>query len=290
MHFEKFFNDFQQHPPFGWAVLLFFVLPPMMGGSAYLRSKGRGFVNAYKHNGLIFESLLLPIFAILGIPLIVFCAFCLLHIFRSKLSFEPLFAYTVLLMTPMKIWNILSGWNRINRIFYLIYQNVWFVMCIYAFTLFGALVEHHYKLNFWQALLVAFPVMLLALAENSLDFALGASTVRSRLLWKREVGNSVILYHHKECKTDFVEALKICDDILQKETELMKVKPLDFKLEIFMCSEKAMLNLFPKVKPLAVGGYSLGDSIILVDKYGMRMLELHTRWRMCLFISESRNL
>ena len=263
MHFQKPLEDFLQNPPFGWAILMLLILPILMFGVAFERSKLKGRTQNRGDSDTV-EGTVTSIMTLMGIPLATFLSFSALHIFRAQPSFELSFCLLLALMAPIKVWNIFSVWNRINRVLYLTYQIILFVMSLYAPIFYGILISIRYELNFWQGLTVLLPVLLLTVADFLTDFELEARTIRSRFIWKCRVGTGVILYF----KDEFLHselALQTCEQALKKAISLMSVEPLDFNLEVFICPVERMNTLVESNKSSASQGYSMGDSILILD-------------------------
>ena len=105
MHFQKLFDDFQRHPPFGWALVFLFVMSLLTALSLLLMSKTRGKINDLSnHQNQFLTPVVAPplLFHLIGIPFFTFLAFSILHSFIPNPSFEFVFCNFLLSLIPSR--------------------------------------------------------------------------------------------------------------------------------------------------------------------------------------------
>lgn len=148
-------------------------------------------------------------------------------------------------------------------------NRIWFlfssVMLLWMARLLIAGLHFACSLAWWKAYTVALPLSALLLAAFFLVTREPPDSFFAAYRWARARGQRVVVFTPRGKNPEEVaEIVRGCDATLEQVTLYLEVKPLDFKVSVFLCADKEHHRKLTGVKDALCDGYAYGDSISLV--------------------------
>jgi len=262
-----FFAALSRHPYFGISLLLWLGLTILFAGFQALRERLRGQINRRSSRSDWQDFAFCAFLGGLVLALLSFCAFCLLALLGASVRMEQVVSGIVFASFPLFLGLYLEDLRALHWRFDRP-ARVLFTLCavgtgILLWTAFTPLAQGSGAKAFAGALPVflAYGVLAIYICNSN------PVTLRALYPWRMQEGDRVRVYYPAgKSDTEITQIVRGCDAALRCAEELMGVKPLPFKVGVFLFPDNETLHKrlqLKKERSKWCSGYAYGDAIVV---------------------------
>jgi hypothetical protein len=211
--------------------------------------------------------------AVLGIPLLFLAlflvfTFVMLGIERwlgRTLSFEALFCLLVVGIAPkFAVWSTYFV-RDISRAALYVWRVFAVLLLLYTTQRLWGTVSAVNHLTVWQTLLTMAPILIGLWVTSIWELCETPDSLRSAFPWQHVGGKRVVVFYPPENAYTEVEVIaREADTLLAQIERILDVKPVAFRVQIFLCRNSEDLLQFKKEKDQPIGGYAGAGYVCLV--------------------------
>jgi len=211
--------------------------------------------------------------AVLGLPLLFLGLFLLFTLatfgiergLGHTLSFEALFCILVIGCLPKFIVWLSYSVRDLSRLALYLWRIFASLLLLYTIQRLWSMISVADHFTRWHTLLTLIPILLGLGFSGLWELCETPNSLRALFFWRRIRGRRVVVFYPPDKSENMAQLIaQEADKFVSQIEQILNVKPLTLRTEVFLCRSEKDMRRFKKVKGQLAAGYGSPDHITLV--------------------------